>query len=85
MKTELIIPIDALHGKLNGKDNYYFRLLNGQVIVQHCPRRRKKATPAQKQARQLFTKRAAFVAQNLTIHPQLSRHQLWILAASVIV
>ena len=38
MKVELIIPIEALRGKLR-KDGYYFRKYRGQQIVQKCPDR----------------------------------------------
>jgi hypothetical protein len=38
MKAELIIPIDALRGKLQ-QDGYYFRMYKGKQIVQRCPNR----------------------------------------------
>lgn len=38
MKAELIIPIDALRGKLR-EDGYYFRMYKGVQIVQRCPNR----------------------------------------------
>ena len=40
MKAELIIPIDALRGKLR-EDGYYFRMYKGVQIVQRCPDRSK--------------------------------------------
>ena len=53
MKAELIIPIDALRGKLR-EDGYYFRMYKGTQIVQHCPNRsnhRKTAAEAANQRR----------------------------------
>lgn len=52
MKAELIIPIESLRGQLR-KDGYYFRVCNGQQIVQRCPRKWKD-TPARKAARERF-------------------------------
>lgn len=40
MKAELIIPIDALRGKLEN-NGYYFRMYKGKQIVQRCPDRSK--------------------------------------------
>ena len=40
MKAELIIPIDALRGKLEN-NGYYFRMYKGVQIVQRCPDRSK--------------------------------------------
>lgn len=40
MKAELIIPIDALRGKLEN-NGYYFRVYKGVQIVQRCPDRSK--------------------------------------------
>ena len=39
MKAELIIPIDVLRGKLQRNTGYYFRMYNGQQIVQRVPDR----------------------------------------------
>ena len=56
MKAELIIPIAALHGKLNGKAKFYFKTVNGKTFVQRCPdRSTKPATAAQIAARKRFS------------------------------
>ena len=39
MKAELIIPIETLRGIIR-KDGYYFRLYNGEQIIQRCPNRK---------------------------------------------
>ena len=52
MKSELIIPIDKLHGKLC-QDGYYFRMYKGKQIVQRCPSKWRD-TPARKAARERF-------------------------------
>ena len=52
MKAVLIIPIESLRGALR-KDGYYFRIYQGQQIVQRCPRKWKD-TPARKAARERF-------------------------------
>ena len=55
MKAELIIPIESLRGALR-KDGYYFRIYQGQQIVQRCPRKWTD-TPARKAAREKFIER----------------------------
>ena len=52
MKAELIIPIESLRGALR-KGGYYFRVCNGDQIVQRCPRKWTD-TPARKAAREKF-------------------------------
>ena len=51
MKAELIIPIDALRGKLR-EDGYYFRMYKGVQIVQRCPDRSKHRKTAVEEANQ---------------------------------
>ncbi len=55
MKAVLIIPIESLRGKLR-KDGYYFRVYQGQQIVQRCPTKWVD-TPARKAAREKFIER----------------------------
>ena len=57
MKAELIIPIESLKGQLR-KDGYYFRICQGQQIVQRCPTKWTD-TPARKAAREKFVERYA--------------------------
>ena len=57
MKAELIIPIDALRGKLR-EDGYYFRVCKGTQIVQRNPTKWKD-TPARKAARERFVEKYA--------------------------
>ena len=52
MTVELILPIDALHGKLQN-DGFYFRVTNGKQVVQRTPTKWKD-TPARKAARERF-------------------------------
>lgn len=59
MKAELIIPIDALRGKLR-EDGYYFRMYKGVQIVQRCPDRLKhKKTIAEAANQKRFAQRYA--------------------------
>ena len=59
MKAELIIPIDALRGKLR-EDGYYFRMYKGVQIVQRCPNRSKhKKTIAEGANQKRFAQRYA--------------------------
>ena len=61
MKAELIIPIDALRGKLR-EDGYYFRMYKGVQIVQRCPDRSKqkhKKTIAEAANQKRFAQRYA--------------------------
>jgi len=57
MKAELIIPIETLRGALK-RDGYYFRIYNGQQIVQRCPKKWTD-TPARKAAREKFIEQYA--------------------------
>jgi hypothetical protein len=52
MIVELILPIDALHGKLRN-DGFYFRVSNGKQVVQRTPTKWRD-TPARKAARERF-------------------------------
>ena len=56
MHALLIIPIEALRGRLSKKDGFYFRMYNGKQIVQRCPTKWKD-TPARKAAREKFIER----------------------------
>lgn len=64
MKAELIIPIDALRGKLR-EDGYYFRMYKGVQIVQRCPDRSKhKKTIAEAANQHRFAARYAGPRKN---------------------
>lgn len=64
MKAELIIPIDALRGKLR-EDGYYFRMYKGVQIVQRCPDRSKhKKTEAEAANQKRFAARYASPRKN---------------------
>ena len=52
MKVELIIPIERLKGKLR-RDGFYFRMYQGEQIIQRCPTTWKD-TPKRKAARERF-------------------------------
>ena len=52
MTVELILPIDALHGKLRN-DGFYFRVTNGKQVIQRTPTKWRD-TPARKAAREKF-------------------------------
>ena len=59
MIVELILPIEALRGKLR-QDGYYFRLYKGEQIVQRCPDRSKhKKTEAEAANQRQFAARYA--------------------------
>lgn len=59
MIVELILPIEALRGKLR-QDGYYFRLYKGEQIVQRCPDRSKhKKTEAEAANQRRFAARYA--------------------------
>ena len=77
MKIEPILPIDALHGKLEGKSTYYFRTINGKQYAQRCPVRDKPPSPAQKSSRATFAIRAKQVAQLQKDGSKLSVKELW--------
>jgi hypothetical protein len=77
MKAKPILPIDALHGKLDSKSKYYFRTINGKQYAQRCPMRDKPPTLAQKSARAIFAIRAKQVAQLQKDGSRQSQKQLW--------
>ena len=57
MKVELIMPVEALRGKL-GEDGFYFRLYKGVQIVQRCPDRTGHVkTPAEAENQRRFAER----------------------------
>ena len=57
MRATLVVPVESLRGKF-GSD-YYARVMYGKVIIQRCPRRWKKPTAAQIEARKRFTEKYA--------------------------
>ena len=84
MKAELIIPIDALRGKLR-EDGYYFRMYKGVQIVQRCPDRSKhKKTIAELENQERFAKRAQVVNQMLKAGSRVSRKGLWKLTSQAV-
>lgn len=84
MKAELIIPIDALRGKLR-EDGYYFRMYKGVQIVQRCPDRSKhKKTVGELENQERFARRAQVVNQMLKAGSRVSRKNLWKLAAQAV-
>ena len=58
MKIECIELINAMHGKLNEKAEYYFRRMpNGGIFACRCPDRSKHIkTPAEAANQQLFAR-----------------------------
>lgn len=77
MRANLILPIDALHGKLEGKSTYYFRTINGKQYAQRCPKRDKPPTHSQLSSRAAFAKRSRIVAQMQKNGSKLSLKELW--------
>lgn len=77
MRANLILPIDALHGKLEGKSTYYFRTINGKQYAQRCPKRDKPPTDSQLSSRATFAKRSRIVAQMQKNGSKLSLKELW--------
>ena len=77
MKAKPILPIDALHGKLDGKSTYYFRTINGKQYAQRCPVRDKPPSLAQASSRATFAIRAKQVAQLQKSGSRLSVKELW--------
>ena len=51
MIVELIMPIEALRGKLRD-DGYYFRMYKGKQLVQMCPNRSRHVKTEAEQANQ---------------------------------
>ena len=58
MKAEMMIPIATIRGRI--AKGYYARVLYGKQIIQECPKRTKKPTPAQVEARQKFKEKYAY-------------------------
>ena len=77
MRAKLILPIDALHGKLDGKSKYYFRTINGKQYAQRCPVRDKPPSPAQATSRATFAERSRIVAQMQKDGSKLTVKELW--------
>ena len=81
MKVQLILPVTALHGKMNGNARYYFKTVNGKTFIQRCPNRSTKpVTSAQIEARKRFSAIAAEVSRMLDAGSKKSRKQLWKIA-----
>ena len=81
MKVQLILPIAALHGKLNSEAKFYFKTVNGKTFVQRCPdRRTQPPTQNQAVARQRFTAIAQEVSRMIESGSKKSRKQLWKIA-----
>ena len=77
MKAELILPIESLRGTLRG-DGYYFRVVNGQQIVQKCPKRKPyKPTAGEVRGQELFTVRTRFVNRMIKEGTMLTRKEIW--------
>lgn len=77
MRAKLILPIDALHGKLDGRSKYYFRTINGKQYAQRCPVRDKPPTDSQLSSRATFAERSRLVAQMQKDGSKLSVKELW--------
>ena len=77
MRAKPILPIDALHGKLDGQSTYYFRTINGKQYAQRCPVRDKPPSPAQASSRATFAERSRLVAQMQKSGSKLSLKELW--------
>ena len=77
MKVKPILPIDALHGKLDGKSNYYFRSIHGKQFAQRCPTRKRPKTATEEAKECLFGERARKVAKMLQDGSRLTRKEIW--------
>ena len=77
MRAQLILPIDALHGKLDSKSTYYFRTINGKQYAQRCPKRDKPPTDSQLSSRATFAERSRIVAQMQKDGTKLLKKDLW--------
>lgn len=77
MKAKLILPIDALHGKLDGQSRYYFRTIHGKQYAQRCPARTKPPTAGQLSSRATFAIRSRIVAQLQKDGSDLTLQELW--------
>lgn len=82
MKVKTILPIDALHGKLDGRSEYYFRSIRGKQFAQRCPVKKRAATDVEKAKQCLFGKRAKKVARMMLEGVCVSRKELWALVMS---
>ena len=77
MKVKTILPIDMLHGKLDGRSEYYFRSIHGKQFAQRCPRKKRPATAEEQAKQSLFGKRAKKVAKMMMEGVHRSRKELW--------
>ena len=77
MKVKTILPIDALHGKLDGRSEYYFRSIHGKQFAQRCPVKKRPATETEQAKQSLFGKRAKKVAKMMVDGVSGSRKELW--------
>jgi hypothetical protein len=77
MMIKPILPIDALHGKLDAKSKYYFRTIHGKQYAQRCPKRDKPPTDSQLSSRATFAERSRIVAQMQKDGSKLSVKELW--------
>ena len=84
MRVELILPLEALHGKLTGDARYYFRTVNGRQYVQRCPRRPRRPSASQTASRASFAARARLVAQWQRNGCRLPQKRLWALASELL-
>lgn len=84
MRATLILPIEALHGKLESNSKYYFRTINGKQYAQRCPVRDKPPSLAQASSRAIFASRAKQVAQLQKDGSKLSQKELWKIACKAI-
>ena len=83
MKVNLILPIAALHGKLNGAAKFYFKTVNGKTFIQRCPQRSSlPLTASQKAARERFSAIANHVRQLQADGSKLTKKQLWKIATT---
>ena len=84
MRVDLILPLEALHGKLTSDARYYFRTVNGRQYVQRCPRRTQHQSASQKASRDTFIARSRLVAQWQRNGSRLSPKRLWAIAAELL-
>lgn len=80
MIAEIMIPIEALHGKMEKNAEYYFRTLHGKQIIQRCPKKKRTKTAAEQQNQAAFAERANIVGQLLsrvTKKAKKTRKELW--------
>lgn len=77
MKTNVILLIDTLHGKLEGHSKYYFRTIHGKQYAQRCPVRDKPPTNRQLSSRAIFAERSRIVAKMQKDGSKLTPKELW--------